>query len=212
VTDPLNPAMFPASGVSNAGEAETKGLEVELQWLATDTLSFGLGYAYTDSEWTDFDYRDIREDGEPTRKDKAICGNVNGDCSGAQIAGIPEHAMSFLADYVQPLGGSGMDLFINGIVTYTGERALNDQVVTAEVDALTIVDAQIGLQKDAWNVMLFATNLLDNDQPTWAQGSQIDFRDGSYGNFGGPRDESAFAFLPTPRIIGMRASYKFGGN
>jgi len=211
VSDPLI-AGFPASGVSNAGEAETQGLEVELQWVATDALSFGLGYAYTDTEWTDFDYRDIREDGVPTAKDQAICGNVNGDCSGAAIAGIPKHALSFLADYVQPLGGTGMDLFMNGIVTYTGERTLRDQVVTPEVDSLTLVDAQIGLQTDSWNVMIFATNLLDNDQVSWAQAGQSDFRDGNYGGFGGPRDDTAFAFLPTPRIVGMRASYRFGGN
>jgi len=212
VLDPLNPASFPASGVSNAGEAETQGVEVELQWAATDALSFSLGYAYTDTEWTDFDYRDIRENGVPTAKDQAICGNLNGDCSGAKIAGIPEHAVSFLADYVQPLGGTGMDLFINGVVTYTGERTLRDQVVTPEVDALTLVDAQIGLQTDSWTAMIFATNLLDNDQVSWAQAGQNDFRDGNYGSFGGPRDETAFAFLPIPRIVGVRASYRFGGE
>ncbi|MEJ2178253.1 MAG: TonB-dependent receptor [Gammaproteobacteria bacterium] len=175
-------------------------------------MSFGLGYAYTDAEWTDFDYRDIRENGEPTAKDKAICGNLNGDCSGAKIAGIPEHALSFLADYVQPLGGTGMDLFINGVVTYTGERPLRDQVVTPEVDSLTLVDAQIGLQTDSWTAMVFATNLLDNDQVSWAQAGQSDFRDGNYGSFGGPRDDTAFAFLPIPRIVGVRASYRFGGE
>jgi iron complex outermembrane receptor protein len=211
VFDPLNPAMFPAAGVSNAGAAETKGLEVELQWLATETLTFGLGYAYTDTEWTDYDFRKIRENG-PTAKDKAICGNANGDCAGAEIAGIPKHALSFLADYTQPLGGTGLDLFMNGIVTYTGERTLSDQVVTPEVDANTIVDAQIGLQTEAWSAMIFATNLLDNDQVTWAQATQTDFLDGNLGNFGAPRDDSAFAFLPVPRIVGVRASYKFGGN
>jgi len=210
VFDPLNPAMFPASGVSNAGEAKTQGLEVELQWLATDRLTFGLGYAYTDTEWTDFDFREIRESGLPTAKDQAICGNVNGDCSGAQIAGIPEHALTFLADYVQPLGDTGLDLFMNGIVTYTGERPLSDQVNTPEVDANTIVDAQIGLQTETWSAMLFATNLLDNDQVTWAQATQTDFLDGNLGNFGAPRDDAAFAFLPIPRIVGVRATYNFG--
>jgi len=103
-------------------------------------------------------------------------------------------------------------LFMNGVVTYTGERTLRDQVVTPEVDSLTLVDAQIGLQTDAWSAMIFATNLLDNDQVSWAQAGQSDFRDGNYGSFGGPRDDTAFAFLPTPRIVGMRASYRFGGN
>jgi hypothetical protein len=33
------------------------------------------------------------------------------------------------------------------------------------------------------------------------------------GGFGGePRDETVFAWLPPPRVIGLRASYKFGGE
>jgi hypothetical protein len=44
----------------------------------------------------------------------------------------------------------------------------------------------------------------------WGQGYQ-DFKDGMYGGLGGqPRDESVMAFLPDPRIVGMRASWKFG--
>ncbi len=41
-----------------------------------------------------------------------------------------------------------------------------------------------------------------------------DFKDGMYGgSFGGePRDETVMAFLPDPRIVGVRASYRFGAQ
>ena len=49
----------------------------------------------------------------------------------------------------------------------------------------------------------------DDDTALWGQ-STNDFKDGMYGGMGGePRDESVMVFLPDPRIVGVRASYKF---
>ncbi len=36
--------------------AETKGLELDLLWHPIDELTLRLAYAYTDAEWTDFNY------------------------------------------------------------------------------------------------------------------------------------------------------------
>ncbi len=73
VTDPNT--GWPAAGIVNAAEAETKGVELELIWRATEDLTLGAGYAYTDAEWTDFNYSEIRADsGGVNEKDMAICG------------------------------------------------------------------------------------------------------------------------------------------
>jgi outer membrane receptor protein involved in Fe transport len=211
VTDPNT--GWAAAGIVNAAEAETKGVELELVWRATEALTLGAGYAYTDAEWTDFNYSEIRANsGGVNEKDMAICGNAQGDCSGADIAGIPENALILQANYTRQLAGD-MSWYLNAAGQYQDERALYDRVNTAYVDSFWNVDAQLGIQTDQWLVELYATNLFDDDTVRWAQGYQ-DFRDGMYGgSFGGePRDETIFAWLPPPRVIGLRASYKFGGE
>jgi len=194
-----------ASGVSNAGGQETKGIEADVLWTPTDILTLGLGYAYTDAKWTKFNYSEIREDGA-TDKDKAICGNEDGDCSGARVAGIPEHAITLLGNVTAPINDD-LEWFLNTTAQWQDKRSVSDQVNTAYVDSFWNVDAQLGLQNDKWNVMLFATNLFDNDTIQWGQNYQ-DFKDGMW-SFGQPRDEAVMGFLPAPRVAGVRASFKF---
>lgn len=209
VTDPNT--LWPAAGIVNAAQAITQGFEVDITWRPIDELTLALAYAFTDAEWDDFNYSDIRaQAGQALRgKDLAICGNAQGDCSGAQLAGVPENAMTLIGNYTAPLAGD-MEWFVNVIGSYQDERALFDQINTPYVDSFWNWDAQLGLQTEQWTVQLYSTNLLNDETPRWAQGLP-DFRDGMYGgNFGGePRDEAVFAFLPPPRQIGLRASYRF---
>ena len=180
--------------------------------LPLDILTFGVGYAYTDAEWTDFNYSNIRPGGA-TAKDQAICGNAAGDCSGAAIAGIPENAVTLLANVTRPISGGEMEWFINSTGLWQDERAVQDRVNTPYIGSFWNVSAQAGVQTDRWSVMVYADNLLDEDDSQWGQGYQ-DFRDGMYGgnNGGEPRDESVMAFLPNPRIVGLRGAWKFGIN
>ena len=64
-------------------------------------MTLSVAYSYTDAEFTDFDYTDIRgqSSGELRAKDQAICASQTGDCSGAEVAGVPEHSATFLANY-----------------------------------------------------------------------------------------------------------------
>ena len=210
VIDPVS--NWASAGVTNAAEAETKGVELSLIWSPIDPLTVGLAYSYTDAEWKEFDYAEIRAaKGRPVgAKDQAICGNVLGDCSGAAVAGVPENAATVLANYTAPLSGD-IEWFIDALGTYTDERAVYDRVHTAYIDSYFILDARLGIQTDAWSVQLYANNLLDDDTVRWGQGYQ-DFEDGMNGGGSGgePRDETIFAFLPPPRVIGLRATYRFG--
>jgi len=209
VTDPNT--GWPAAGIVNAAESQAKGIEVDLLWRPIEPLSLGLGYAYTDAEWTDFNYTDIRaSSGGVNEKDMAICGNAEGNCEDAYVAGIPENALLLTANWTAPLTGN-LQWFVNAGAQYQDKRALFDRVNTAFVDAYWNVDAQLGLEvAESWTVEVYATNLFDDDTVRWAQGYQ-DFRDGMYGgsNGGEPRDETVFAFLPPPRIVGLRATYRF---
>lgn len=211
ITDPIT--GWAASGIVNAAKAETKGLEVDLTWRPTEPVTLGLAYAYTDADWKEFNYTDIRNEAAgmpvgPTGKDRAICGNAAGDCSGGNVAGIPEHALTLVANYTAPLNEE-WEWFANVIGAYQDKRAVYDRVNTAFIDSHWNWDAQLGVQNDMWTVQVYVNNLLDDDTPRWGQGYQ-DFRDGMYGGQGGePRDESVFAFLPPPRLIGLRVNYMF---
>lgn len=207
--------QFPSAGVTNAGEAQTKGLELDLVWDPIDFLTLGLGYAYTDAEFTDFNYSLIRKDKDgnltgATVKDQAICGNPEGDCDGAPIAGVPEHSATVQAKYIRPLTET-LEWFVNASGNYDSKRALSDQVNTAYVDSNFIFDTQVGIQADDWSLQLYVDNVFDDDTVRWAQ-RYNDFRDGMYGGTGGqPRDEVVFGFLPPPRVVGLRATYRFDG-
>lgn len=206
VTDPNT--GWPQAGIVNAAEAETRGIEVDISWRPIEALTLALGYAYTDAEWTDFNFSEIRSGGA-TVKDRAICGNAAGDCSGMDVAGVPENALSLLANYTAPLRGD-MEWFATVIGVFQDERAVFDRINTPTIDSYWNWDAQIGLQTSNWTVQLYADNLFDDDTVRWGQGYN-DFRDGMYGgSFGGePRDETVFAFLTSPRVVGVRASYRF---
>jgi len=202
---------YPSAGVTNAGAAETKGVELDLQWAPIEGLTLALAYAYTDAEWTDFNYTDIRglRGDIPTNKDRAICGNLAGDCSGAPMSGVPEHAATAQVNYTAPLTDTLM-WFVNAVGDYEGKRSLGDQINTAYISSNFIADAQIGIQTDEWSVQVYADNVFDDDTVRWGQRYQ-DFRDGMYGGTGAqPRDEVIFAFLPPPRVVGVRATYRFG--
>lgn len=220
VRDPVT--GWASAGVVNAAKAETKGVELDMIWQPIDPLSISAAYAYTNAEWNEFKYADIRRqetvNNDPLNpapvdireKDRAICGNAEGDCSGAEIAGIPEHAGSMVINWTSALSGD-IEWFINTIGTFEDKRTVSDQVNTAEIDSRLIFDAQIGIQTETWSAQLYVDNVLDDNTVRWAQ-STNDFRDGMFGGSSGgePRDDVMFAFLPPPRVIGVRATWKFG--
>ena len=209
VRDPVS--GWASAGIRNAGAAETKGVEVDLTWSPIDPLTLGVAYSYTDAEFTDFDFTEIRSQsaGELRAKDQAICQSATGDCDGADVAGVPEHSATLQANYTAPLTGD-VEWFVNTIAVYTDERALYDRVRTAYTDDLWVVDAQIGLQSENWTLQIYADNLFDDDTTRWGQGYQ-DFKNGMYGGSAGgePRDETIMAFLPPPRVVGLRATWRF---
>jgi len=208
VTDPNT--GWPAAGIVNAAGSESKGVELELQWQPIEPLTLALAYAYVDAEWTDFDYAKIRENsGGVTEKDMAICGNTEGDCDGAYVAGVPENALVLQANWTAGLTDD-LEWFVNTVGQYQDKRAISDRVNTAFVADHWNAEVQLGIQADDWNVQVYVTNLFDDDTVQWAQDYQ-DFRDGMYGgnNGGEPRDETIFGFLPPPRTLGIRAAYEF---
>jgi iron complex outermembrane receptor protein len=209
--------------VTNAGGAQTYGIEMDVAWKPLEELTVGIAYAWTHAQWTDYNLAKIRDDaaqgpfGTPPSesikaRDRANCQNPQRDCSGAPISGIPEHAASFTANYTSRLTDS-IDWFTSFTMEFEGKRALQEWKNAPYVGSYFIENLQAGVQTEDWSVQLYVDNLLDNNAVRWAQVYQ-DFRDGMYGGGSGgePRDVTVYAFLPPPRVFGVRATYHFGAK
>ena len=115
--------------------AESKGLELEGQWLATRNLVLGASATYADAEEKD---------------------------SGLRLPYAPEWAASVNARYEYPWSSADLLWRLEGIVNYRdeqyqqrGERALDG--------ALTLLDLRLALASanEKWEVAVLGRNLLD---------------------------------------------------
>ena len=68
------------------------------------------------------------------------------------------------------------------------------------MDAYTIVDLSVGLQKDSWVAYLFVDNVFDDDGLT------------SITDLSRVTPEGVREFIVRPRTIGVDVRYRFGGN
>jgi len=149
--------------VGNAASAEIKGLEVDMRWAATDSLTISGGLALTDFEFTDFENGqcyfgatpdvDIDGDGVPELCD--YTGNSN------QMVSDVQGNVSF--DFRTPVGrnlefGALLDVFYTS--DYDASATYDPGLVQ---DSYTMLNARvsIGSQSGRWTIAALAKNLTD---------------------------------------------------
>jgi outer membrane receptor protein involved in Fe transport len=149
--------------VGNAASAEIQGLEVDMRWAATDTLTISGGLALTDFEFTDFENGqcyfgatpdvDIDGDGVPELCD--YTGNSN------QMVSDVQGNVAF--DFRVPVGsslefGALLDVFYTS--EYDASATYDPGLIQ---DAYTMVNARlsIGAQSGRWAIAALAKNLTD---------------------------------------------------
>lgn len=97
------------SSVQAAPGAQMKGFEFEALWLATDQLTIGGNYSFTDSEYTE---SFIVIDGSDPTIPGAVYGSVNPkdrgrDVKGNQLLQVPRGKASIYGSYNIPMDGGG---------------------------------------------------------------------------------------------------------
>jgi iron complex outermembrane receptor protein len=147
-----------ASTITNAGENESWGIEIDGKVAATDWLTLGGSIGYLNAEYKDF------EDG-PCGSPDAPGPDENGNCdmSGLTPPFAPETSGSIFADVLTRLT---TNLNITGglMVSYSDdyfvEGSLSPQY---HQDSWTKVNARIGVAAadDKWDVSVIGTNLTD---------------------------------------------------
>ena len=174
-----------SSFTSNAGGAESKGIELEFQVAATDDLSFSFAGSYIDTELTD---------------DLPSGEGLNGD----ELNYVPNVQMNATMDYSRPLSGS-RSAYMTLSYQYTGtvqlfyKQAENRPTTRSlSADAYDTVNLRIGVVAEKWELAVFANNLLDEFATTYSDSITPN------GPGGWVNDT-----VIRPRTIGLNAKYRF---
>jgi iron complex outermembrane receptor protein len=132
-------------GVSNAtADAESRGLELELEGVVGDRLSYSLGYAYTVAEFV--------EDG----------GLYTTPISnGTRLPGHSKHMAAGSLTYSVPLAGNDLDLAVDAVYRSDYENGLPGSPAEYTLDSYTIWNAYASYAIPNWTFRLFAKNLAD---------------------------------------------------
>jgi len=144
-SDMQTPATLPCSAewVQNAGEATSKGAEIELIAYPARDLELRLNGSWTDARLDE---------------DVILLGGREGD----RIPGVPEYAF-----------GGSLIWFFNAFLDTEGSIRVDYQYVgsspngysywfsPSEIPSYSLVNLRLGLGKDRWNLSLYFDNLFD---------------------------------------------------
>jgi outer membrane receptor protein involved in Fe transport len=133
------------SGLDNAGDAESQGIEFESLFSVTDGLQLGLNFSYTDATLKS----------TPADLPNAL---------GVQLPGVPEWTGALTANYSFTTFG-GHDANIGGGWRYVDKRysevVRTEQNLAYALPAYDVLDLNADVQFDNVTVRLFVKNLTD---------------------------------------------------
>ena len=129
--------------VANSGEAENKGVEVELKIAPVENLNLSMGIGYTDARITQGD-------------------EVIGTQAGDRILQVPEVTFNAAAEYGFPLA-AGWEGYVRGDYSWYDDSLSANNVsgaIPARVrDSFELLNLRIGAyQAGSWDVSLFVKN------------------------------------------------------
>lgn len=171
----INSTQVPSfSRVSNAGAATTQGVEIDIQWLATDALKLSAALGYLDAEYDEYPDAVCYFGQTPTQgcdpgPDSLLgTGDDTQDLAGHTLANSPEWTGVLSAEYTWSLNEDlEMTAFVQGV--YSGEyySAIDLDPVLLE-DEYWKVNAQITIASsdDRWEVSLIGRNITNEKTST----------------------------------------------
>jgi outer membrane receptor protein involved in Fe transport len=134
-----------------------QGIEVQLEWLATDRFRLGAAVAYYDSELKD-DFCDFDDLGN--------CINVKAP-AGTPLPITPDFKGNLIARYTFPL--ANFDAYAQGAASYqtsvASQLELVDNAVYGDIPSATFLDLAFGIQKEKYTIELFVANATNEDAP-----------------------------------------------
>ena len=186
----------PVAITRNLGDATSKGFEANVRFRPTQEFSGSIGMAYTDARYTS-----ALNAGYAQFPSFA----PNGDVSGQRLQAAPKWQFTGSLDYRVP-AFANYESFYRLDASYRDESFMDATNLTI-IPSRTLVNGRVGLENDRYRVEVFAENLLDDRNPTFA------FRDVFLSNF---VNNAAVIFTPRVTVshprgreFGIRASARF---
>lgn len=185
--DMIQPFVDPTSNFGyegNAGEAESSGIEFELNAAPIENLNLSFSIALNDSEFQE-----------------SVVDPISGIeliANGNRIPGIPEVSYSASAEYRTPIGP--LEGIFRADFSHRGDtfsQVSNDP--RTKTDTLDILNLRIGVNGEQWGAYLFANNVTGED------GALVSFTPLSPFTTGNIVDATFVA----PQEIGVELRYSF---
>ena len=170
-------------GIVNLGNSRQYGLEADIAVRVTDALRVSVSAGWVEAEW----------------KNGTSAAGV--DLSGETPPVVPDFNFNVSADYRQPIQ-NGMELIAGAQVSHTGsyEGLLAWKPVTNP--SYTVVNAQLGLAGENWQLMAHVKNLFDEDYY-----SDVQHFPNFFGLDGG--EHIVIGTLGQPRLASLSLSFFF---
>jgi len=134
--------------VINGPTATSQGLEAEIRYRLTPSLTISANLGYADAKFGDF----------------ANCHAVD-DCTGNQLPGAATWTNAVALNYLASVADN-WELFANADYSYRSEIQSDARnLTTTELDSSNLVNTQLGLVSDdgMWELMLWSKNLFDEE-------------------------------------------------
>jgi iron complex outermembrane receptor protein len=191
--------------VTNAGESEIKGIELDGRWAVTEGLTLSGAIAFLDFEYTDFKnnqcYFGQRQlDPGAVQPDGVTC-----DATGKRKEYTPEYSGFVSADYVMPLGDV-LQLRTTLDVVFSDEYTYNPTLDPRSVqDAYYRLNLRVALgdQSGKWDVAFIGQNLNDEDVVTYGGEGPL------AGALTGGTGMGYYKFLDRPATYAIQGTYRF---
>ena len=174
----LNPMNPTEAYMVNASEANSYGLELEVEAAVSETVTLSAALGVINAEFDRYSDNVLR----------AVLGpNAAGyEFGGNDINFVPEYTANLAAHVELP-----WDLYSNIEFQGIGDYWL-DEANSAEQDAYTLINARIGYKRNNWELFVYARNLTDEDYSNNA----LDLRYMDYSNPAAPSPAGMILHIP----------------
>jgi iron complex outermembrane recepter protein len=208
-TGSINPPLI----LTPAGAAETRGLEFDTVWAATDLLRLNFNYAYVDAKFNDYRgapcwYGETAAQGCTLENPAAPSGPLNPstqDLSGAVMPNAPRNKFVLGAEQKIPLGSWSYYGVLAGNFSYTSTtQMLADQNPQSIRPSYEILNLSAGLQSKTgkYSATLFVNNVMNKHYV-------VDMEDFWSSPWGGQNVVVSQPARDTDRYVGIRLSAGF---
>lgn len=201
----------PTTAITNAGEAEIQGFEIESFLRLSESLSLNLSYSFLDTEL--LKQGTVSPETIAAAVTEASGNPISGQLAGATFVPIadvgdelpfsPEQSIVASLNYLVPVPGEWGVVNLGATYVYTGEQraaasSASPHAILPDYELLNLNASWLGIMGSNFELTVFGTNVLEEEYLTYVSGvyNTLSFETRQVG---------------LPKLIGARLRYNFGG-